>query len=44
VPDYGPPLKVARELANYAEMLDFDQLIHEFGGWVAYRSAAAKRR
>jgi zinc D-Ala-D-Ala carboxypeptidase len=33
VPDYGPPLKVARELANYAEMLDFDQLIHEFGGW-----------
>lgn len=34
VPDYGPPLKVATELASYAELLDFDQLIVEFGAWV----------
>jgi hypothetical protein len=44
VPDYGPPLKVARELASYAEMLDFDQLIHEFGAWVHIGRRASPRR
>lgn len=34
VPDYGEPLKVARELATYADVLRFDQLIWEFGAWV----------
>jgi zinc D-Ala-D-Ala carboxypeptidase len=34
VPGYGSPLEVARFLATFAESLDFDQLIHEYGGWV----------
>jgi zinc D-Ala-D-Ala carboxypeptidase len=33
-PGYGHPLEVARELATYAEALDYDQLIYEFGAWV----------
>ena len=34
VPGFGPPLQVVRELATYAETLDYDQLIYEFAAWV----------
>lgn len=35
-PAFGTPLKVARaiEKARRAGRIDYDQLIHEFGGWV----------
>lgn len=33
-PQFGPPVKVARELARHAEELEFDQLIYEFDSWV----------
>lgn len=32
IPDYGPPLAVAKSIAK--SDLQFDQLIHEFGRWV----------
>jgi len=34
-------LAVARHLASFAASLDFDQLIHEFGGWVHVGRAPA---
>lgn len=43
-PDFGTPLEVCRELETYAEMLDFDQLIHEFGAWVHIGRRASPRR
>lgn len=43
-PTFGTPLEVCRELATYAESLDFDQLIHEFGGWVHIGRRASPRR
>ena len=47
VPAYGSPLDVARELAGYAESLDFDQLIYEWAAWVHIgraRAGAARRQ
>jgi hypothetical protein len=38
VPDYGPPLAVAKAIA--ASDLQFDQLIHEYGRWVHLGIAA----
>lgn len=43
-PAYGSPLEICRELATYAEMLDFDQLIFEFGAWVHIGRSATPRR
>lgn len=43
-PEFGSPLEVCRELETYAEMLDFDQLIHEFGAWVHLGRRASPRR
>lgn len=43
-PGFGTPLAICRELSTYAEMLDFDQLIHEFGAWVHIGRAPAPRR
>ncbi|MCF8533059.1 MAG: hypothetical protein K9G48_08655 [Reyranella sp.] len=43
-PGFGAPLDVSRELATYAELLDFDQLIHEFGSWVHIGRRASPRR
>lgn len=44
VPDYGEPLKVAREIASYAASLDFDQVIWEFGAWTHVGRRANPRR
>ena len=43
-PDFGTPLAICRELATYAEMLDYDQLIFEFGAWVHIGRSATPRR
>ncbi len=43
-PEFGSPLEVCRELETYAEMLGFDQLIHEFGAWVHLGRRASPRR
>lgn len=42
IPSFGPPLKVAQELAN--SNLDYDQIIHEFGRWVHIGLAEGNRK
>lgn len=32
-PDFGSPLEVCRRLSQYADVLDYDQLILEFSSW-----------
>lgn len=42
-PDFGTPLDVCRFLSEYADQLDYDQLIHEFSAWVHIGRADSPR-
>lgn len=42
-PDFGSPLAVCETLKEYAEQLDYDQLILEFGSWTHIGRADSPR-
>jgi zinc D-Ala-D-Ala carboxypeptidase len=43
-PGYGDPIDVCRALVPYLDVLEIDQLIHEYGAWVHLGLAIDKAR